>query len=58
MDVIIAGLTVPSAVLLLESPMLTFAVGFRLRTTVNVAMSPPSLVFKPLTGLTVMPAES
>ena len=58
MKVTEAGLTVPSVVSLLERPMVTFAVGWELRTMVNVACPPASVVTRPLTGVTVMPAES
>ncbi len=53
-----AGPTVPSAVLLLLSAIVTSAVGCDLRLTVNVAVPPPSVVVRPLVGLTSTPALS
>ena len=52
------GETVPSAVLLEVSPMVTLAVGWLVRTTVKVAVPPASVVVNPLVGVTVMPAAS
>src|SRR5260370_1432787 len=57
-NVRLAGDTVPSAVLLDDRPMVTFAVGCELRTTVNVAVPPASVVIKPEVGVTVIPAVS
>src|SRR2546429_4741933 len=50
--------TVPSAVLLLLSGIVTLAVGWLVRTTVNVAAPPASVVTRPDEGLTVIPAVS
>src|SRR5437773_5829058 len=50
-----AGETVPSAGVLLERPMVTFAAGTDLRATVNVAVPPASVVTRPETGVTVTP---
>src|SRR5438477_13060265 len=50
--------TVPSATLLLETGITTFAVGWLLSRTVNVAVPPDSVVTRPATGATVMPATS
>ena len=50
--------TVPSAVFELVRPIVTFAVGCEVSTTVNVAAPPASVVVKPLVGVTVIPAES
>ncbi len=49
---------VPSAVLLLVNGMVTLAVGWLFRTTVNVAVPPASVVVKPVVGVTVMPLVS
>src|SRR5258706_542586 len=56
--VTLAGLTIPSLVLLLDSPTTTLAVGGRLSTMVNVAICPFSLVQSPTVGLIVKPAVS
>ncbi len=53
-----AGLTVPSAVLLLLSPIETLAVGCWFKTTVKVAVPAVSVVTRPLVGVTVMPATA
>jgi hypothetical protein len=50
--------TVPSAVLLLVNGMVTSAVGWLFKTTVNVAFPPASVVVKPVVGVTVMPFVS
>src|SRR3954468_21087632 len=50
--------TVPSAVLELDTPNVTFADGWLCRTTVNEALAPVSGVTKPLVGVTLMPATS
>ena len=50
--------TVPSPVLPEEIPMVTLAVGLEVRTSVNVAVPPASVVVKPEVGDTVMPAVS
>ena len=55
MKVRLAGLTVPSVVSLLESPIVTFAAGGAFSTTVKLAVPPASVVTRPLTGFTVMP---
>ncbi len=52
------GLTVPSAVLLDDKPMVTSAVGWLLRTMVKVACPPDSDVVSPEVGATVIPASS
>ena len=57
-NVTLAGLTVPSDVSLELSPIVTFAVGCAVRTMVNVAVPPASVVVRPKVGLTVMPAVS
>ena len=49
--------TVPSVVSPDEMPMVTSAVGWLFKTTVNVAVPPASVVF-PLIAETVMPAVS
>ena len=49
---------VPSTVLELLNPMLTLAVGWLLSLTVNESVSPDSVVFNPVVGLTVMPPGS
>ena len=43
----LAGLTVPSVVLFELTPIVTFAVGCEFRTTLNVAVPPPSVVTGP-----------
>ena len=53
-----AGLTVPSLASLELSAMLTSAVGSVVRTTVNVAVPPASVVVNPAVGVTVMPEAS
>ena len=52
------GLTVPSAAFELVRPIVTFAVGCDVSTTVNVAVPPASVVVRPDVGVTVMPAAS
>ena len=52
------GLTVPSAVLFELRPTVTFAVGCAVRTIVNVAVPPASVVVNPLVGVTVKPDAS
>jgi len=54
----LARLTVPSAVLLLEIPMFTSAVGDEVSLTVKLAVLPDSDVKRPLVGATTTPAES
>ena len=49
---------VPSAMLLLVNGMVTSAVGWLFKTTVNVAFPPASVVVKPVVGVTVMPLVS
>ena len=56
--VTLAGETVPSLVSLELRPIVTSAVGWVFRTTVNVAVPPASVVVRPLVGLTVIPAVS
>ena len=56
--VTLAGLTVPSTVLLELRPIVTSAVGCDVRTTVKVAVPPASVVVRPEVGVTVMPAVS
>src|SRR5437867_2196113 len=41
-----------------DNPIVTYAVGWLGRTTVNVAVPPPSVVVSPDVGLTVIPATS
>jgi len=50
--------TVPSERSFELIPIETFAVGSVLRTTVNCAVPPASVVTKPLVGTTVIPATS
>ena len=57
-NVTLDGLTVPSAVFEPLRPIVTFAVGCDVSTTVNVAVPPASVVVSPLVGVTVMPAAS
>ena len=57
-NVTLAGETVPSDVSSLVSAIATSAVGLLPRTTVNVALPPASVVTKPLSGDTVIPAAS
>ena len=56
--VTLAGLTVPSTVLLELRPIVTSAVGCEFSTTVKVAVPPASVVVRPEVGVTVMPAVS
>ncbi len=49
---------VPSPGLLLATGITTFAVGWLVSTTVNVAVPPASVVTRPAVGATVMPAAS
>ena len=51
------GATVPSVKSLDESPIVTFAVGWLVSTTVNVAVPPPSVV-APDSGVTVIVVEA
>ncbi len=53
-----AGETVPSVRSELLRPMVTSAVGTEVRTTVNVAVPPPSEVTRPLVGVTTIAATS
>src|SRR5882672_4550277 len=53
-----AGETVPSVRSSELSAIVTFATGWLVRTTVNVAVSPVSVVDRPLIGVTVTLAES
>ena len=57
-DYTLAGATVPSARLLLETPIVTLAVGWLFSATVNVAVPPASVVVTPAVGFTVTPATS
>ncbi len=50
--------TVPSAGLLLETGIVTLAVGWLFNCTVKLAVPPASVVTSPATGVTVMPAAS
>ena len=58
MNVRLAGDIVPSEVLLELKPIITSAVGWLVRTIVNVAVPPASVVVKPDVGFTVIPAVS
>ena len=53
-----AGKTVPSVASLDESGIVTSAVGWLVRTTVNVAVPPISVVVRPDVGVTVTPTVS
>src|SRR2546427_654271 len=53
-----AGDTVPSVRSELVNPTVTFAVGWLVRTTVNVAVPPASVVASPDVGLTVIRTTS
>src|SRR5258705_8083426 len=55
-NVTLAGATVPSVRSELVNPIVTFAVGWLFRTTVNVAVPPASVVVSPEEGGTVNPA--
>ena len=55
---LLTGATVPSLRSLLESPMVTSAVGWLASATVKVAVPPASVVVKPDVGFTVTPAVS
>ena len=57
-NVRLAGETVPSAVLLLDTGIITSAVGWLVSRTVKLAVPPPSVVTRPAVGVTVMPAAS
>jgi len=57
-NVTLAGETVPSLVSLDVKPIVTSAVGWLVRTIVNVSVPPPSVVVRPLVGSTVIPAVS
>src|SRR5258706_204826 len=57
-NVRLAGATVPSVRSELVNPTVTFAVGWLVRTTVNVAVPPASVVVSPDVGFTVIPATS
>ena len=57
-NVRLAGETVPSAALLLESAIVTSAVGCAFITTVKLALPPASVVVSPATGVTEIPATS
>lgn len=57
-NVRVPALTVPSAVLELPRDIVTSAVGWLVRTTVNAAVPPASGVVRPLVGETTIPAES
>src|SRR5437762_528390 len=52
------GDTVPSVMSFDDNPIVTFAVGWVCRTTVNVAVPPVSVVVSPDVGFTVIPATS
>src|SRR2546426_7396139 len=53
-----AGATVPSVRSFDDNPTVTFAVGWLVKTTVNVAAPPASVVVNPDVGFTVIPATS
>src|SRR2546422_1063295 len=53
-----AGATVPSVRSELVNPTVTFAVGWLVRTTVNAAAPPASVVVNPEVGFTLIPATS
>src|SRR5258706_11622744 len=57
-NVTLAGATVLSVSSDLVNPTVTFAVGWLVRTTVNVAVPPASVVVSPAIGFTVIPATS
>ncbi len=57
-NVRLAGATVPSAGLPLETAITTSATGWLVSLTVNVAVPPASLVTRPVVGATVIPAAS
>ena len=57
-NIMLAAETVPSAVLLLATGMVTSASGRLFKITLNVAMPPASDVVSPATGDTVTPATS
>src|SRR5258708_9264690 len=57
-NVTLAGATVPSVRSFDDNPIVTFAVGWLVRTTVNVAVPPASVVVSPDVGVTVIPATS
>ena len=57
-NVRLAGSTVPSAVSVELSAIVTSAVGCDVRTTVYVAVPPASVVVRPKVGETVMPVAS
>src|SRR5436190_462727 len=52
------GATVPSVRSLDDNPIVTFAAGWVVKTTVNVAVPPASVVVSPAVGFTVIPATS
>ena len=54
----LVGATVPSVASLLESPIVTLAVGWLVSTSVNVAWPPASVVTSPEVGVTVIPEAS
>src|SRR5437867_1431670 len=56
--VIEAGATVRSVRSLDDNPIVTFAVGWLVKTTVNVAVPPASVVVSPDVGVTVIPGTS
>src|SRR5438552_8276256 len=53
-----AGATVPSVRSFDDNPIVTFAVGWLVRTIVNVAVPPASVGVRPDVGFTVIPATS
>jgi hypothetical protein len=57
-NVRLAGVTTPSAVFVDATPMITSAVGWRLRNTVKVSLLPSSETDRPLVRVTVMPGCS
>src|SRR5258706_13123220 len=57
-NVTLDGATVPSVRALDDNPIVTFTKGWLVRTIVNVAVPPASVVVSPDVGLTVIPATS
>src|SRR5258706_9075336 len=57
-NVTLDGATVPSVRSELVNPTVTFAVGWLVRTTVNVAVPPASVVVRPRDGIHVNPPHS
>src|SRR5580765_2671039 len=57
-NVRLGGATVPSVRSLLATETTTFATGWLVRTTLNAAVPPASVVVRPAVGVTLMPATS